>query len=146
MVVLYVDNDPDDVEFFREAVMSIVPGCTCLTAGNGQAALEILKQVKPDVVFLDVNMPVMDGKETLKALKRDARLSAIPVHILSTTTSRQEHDIFLKLGATSCLAKPTTFSGLRSLIRPVLIELTTNNTALCNEQRTTAPSRRLAGN
>lgn len=67
MVILAVDDDPEDFEFFTEAVMDIDKSIVVLTATNGQQALDLLNNliIAPDFIFLDINMPVMDGRKCL---------------------------------------------------------------------------------
>src|SRR5688572_6254658 len=101
MTILYVEDDPEDQELFQEAVQTIAPHTVCHFAGNGSEALEVIvkSKVVPDYIFLDINMPEMNGKDFLRALKAKAGLSSIPVVIYST--SNREHDIqeCRKLGA-----------------------------------------------
>src|SRR5690606_15096322 len=80
MVVLNVDDDAEDREFFRDALREIDSSITCLVAGNAMEALTLLKtrHPLPDFIFLDINMPMMDGKQCLKALKAMEQFQSIP--------------------------------------------------------------------
>ena len=62
----------------------------------------------PDYVFLDINMPTMDGKACLKNLKRDQRFKSIPVIIYTTSTNKMDIDLCRQLGATDYIIKPNT--------------------------------------
>jgi CheY-like chemotaxis protein len=119
VVLLCVDDDPDDVELFKDAVKIINHNWTCVAAFNGDEALKMLRTFTPDYIFLDINMPVMDGKETLRNLRIDRRLKTVPIHILSTSDSKAEIEICRVLGATSFLVKPNSFEGLVSSLRTV---------------------------
>ncbi len=112
MTLLCIDDDPEDVEMFQDAVRLIDPGYTCVVANNGREGLGILATTLPDYIFLDINMPVMDGKETLRNIRQDQRFDSVPVCILSTSTSKSEADLCRILGATNCLVKPNTFEEL----------------------------------
>lgn len=95
--VLIVDDNPDireiyQVKFKRE-------GFATLTAGDGQECLELLETARPDVVLLDLQMPVMDGLETLRRMKADAELAQIPVVILSNVDSDEMFKTVSELGA-----------------------------------------------
>jgi CheY-like chemotaxis protein len=72
---------------------------------------------RPDLILLDLNMPKVDGREALTALKNDPKLRSIPVVIL--TTSRAEEDVARSydLGANSFISKPVTFAGLVEVMR-----------------------------
>ncbi len=119
-VLLYIDDDQEDIEFFREAVRSIDPSCVCLDARNGEEGLKLLSTLTPDYIFLDINMPVMDGKETLKSIQIDKRLNKLPVYMLSTTSNPREREVFRKLGAKACLIKPNSFNALCDTLKSYL--------------------------
>jgi CheY-like chemotaxis protein len=114
MVVLNVDDDQEDRDFFCEALREIDPSITCLIAGSGMEALSLLQNQKtlPDYIFLDINMPMMDGKQCLKALKSIAELQLIPVIMYSTSADTSEIRECYKLGAEDFLIKPHSFEKL----------------------------------
>jgi CheY-like chemotaxis protein len=112
MVVLYIDDDEEDVEFFVEAMKTIDAACSCVTAGNGRDGLKALEAVTPDIIFLDINMPVLNGKETLRLLKSSTRFHAIPVFMISTSKNPDEISICTQLGAKEFIIKPNTFAEL----------------------------------
>jgi CheY-like chemotaxis protein len=122
-VLLYIDDDPEDMEFFREAVKLIDPSCLCVGARNGVEALKLLSTLTPDLIFLDINMPVMDGKETLRSIQTDHRLSKLPVFMLSTTSNPREREVFRELGAKAFLVKPTSFNALCDTLKDYLQEV-----------------------
>lgn len=124
-VLLYIDDDPEDMELFCDAVKVIDPSYVCIGAKNGQEGLELLSRLTPDFIFLDINMPVMDGKETLQSIQVDQRLKDLPVLILSTSSNPKEREVFRRLGARAYLTKPNTFDALcetlRDFLHPVVI-------------------------
>jgi CheY-like chemotaxis protein len=99
--LLAVDDDQEDLEIFCEAIQEINPSITCLVAYNGREAISLLSKltVLPKIIFLDHNMPQMDGKQCLHYLKKDERYKTIPVVIYSTSFSREDIDYFLGAGA-----------------------------------------------
>lgn len=119
-VLLYIDDDPEDMDFFCEAVRTIDPSCICVGAKNGAEGLKLLSTLTPDLIFLDINMPVMDGKETLKSIQVDSRLNKLPVFMLSTTSNAREREVFRKLGAKACLVKPNSFEALCTTLKDFL--------------------------
>jgi len=114
MVVLNVDDDHEDREFFCEALREIDPSITSLIAGSGMEALSLLQNLDPlpDYIFLDINMPLMDGKQCLKALKSIPEFESIPVIMYSTSTNTREIRECYKLGAEDFLIKPHSFEKL----------------------------------
>lgn len=114
MVVLNVDDDQEDREFFCEALREIDPSIVCLVAASGMDALSLLQRqdTLPDYIFLDINMPMMDGKQCLKALKSIPELESIPVIMYSTSTDTREIRECYKLGAVDFLIKPHSYEKL----------------------------------
>ena len=110
MLILYAEDDIDDFDFFYDVIRSFRPGLECVNAINGIEALEFLETTKrlPDFIVIDINMPAMEGKACLKAIKSDARFSAIPVIIYSTSRDPRDIEICMQLGATDYLMKPNT--------------------------------------
>jgi CheY-like chemotaxis protein len=100
----------DDTEFYQRAYKNkLLPeGFLVTTANNGVEALKCLSQEAPDVILLDLMMPVMDGFKVLQAVKADARLQKIPVIIFSAKGATEEVEQAIKLGAADFLIKATT--------------------------------------
>ncbi len=110
-----VDDDVDDRQFLIEALAEIDMSAQCLTACNGQEAIAFLNLTdssKPDAIFLDLNMPRMNGKQCLAELKKSPALKNIPVIIYSTSSDEQEMAETLKLGAAYFLTKKIRFGDL----------------------------------
>ncbi len=117
----------DDSATMRRMVGRVVAtlGMDLLEAGNGQEALDVLEKESSDValVILDVHMPVMDGQQTLEALKKDERFRNIPVMMLTTETERAKVIAFVKAGASNYLVKPFTHEDLVTKIAACLGDL-----------------------
>lgn len=122
MVLLCIDDDPEDVELFIDAVKMIDRTHTCMVAINGIEALSTLANIIPDLIFLDINMPVMDGRETLAKIRSDERLRSVPIFILSTSNDLKEAEACSKLGATKWLVKPSSFTELVRRLKTVFNE------------------------
>jgi CheY-like chemotaxis protein len=122
MIILYADDDSDDQEFLIEGFKTIDPSVSCLTARDGNELLAKLSALNspPDCIFLDVNMPVMNGKSCLKMLKETDRYKNIPVIIYSTTRDVSEISEFYALGAYTYFQKPDSVAKLRILITSFL--------------------------
>jgi CheY-like chemotaxis protein len=112
MTLLCIDDDLDDIEIFREAVKEIDSTYTCIIATSGREGLDLLKKINPDFIFLDINMPLMNGKDTLRYIRAQAHLNAVPVCMFSTYIDDSDQAMYIRLGATRCLIKPRSFSAL----------------------------------
>lgn len=121
-VLFLVDDDPDDQDIFQEALKAVDDKIVCYVAQDGKEALNKLQDslLLPDLVFLDLNMPVMNGKDCLKALKTDKDLRNIPVIIYSTASAEKERDQCIALGARDFISKPPQFNSLVSLLHATL--------------------------
>src|SRR6188768_3557680 len=101
MVILIVDDDPEDIQLFAEALLEIDESINCVEAYNGLEALKVLKRNSflPNYIFLDINMPLMNGRKCLEEIKSNPNYNHIPVIIYSTTTDVKQIEEFRKLGA-----------------------------------------------
>ena len=119
MLILMVDDDYDDFEIFCEALKAVNAKVRCLHATNGAEAFDLLKNHMvdlPDYIFLDINMPVMNGRECLTRIKKDNRLKEIPVVIYSTSSDVREMEYCKGVGAREFIVKPGSFEKLVSVI------------------------------
>ncbi len=124
MVIMIVDDDAEDCELFHEAINEIDPEIKCWTAKDGKAAINLLTRelvILPDYIFLDINMPIMNGRETLGELKKNSRLRDIPVIMYSTTSDTKEIKSFYSLGAHDFLIKPNNFNKLVEALSSIVI-------------------------
>ena len=114
MIVFYADDDPEDCELFEEALRYLDTDLLPVIARDGKQALELLDIMPelPDYIFLDINMPLVDGKKCLMEIKKNIRLKDIPVIMYSTTSDTNEIQQFYKLGAHDFLIKPNNFNVL----------------------------------
>jgi CheY-like chemotaxis protein len=119
--ILLVDDDPDDQLYFQDAINEISPNLKCEIVNNGREALQnIIIPPPPDVIFLDLNMPVMNGYECLTELKKTPQYSHIPVVIFTTSKNERDIERTQKLGASLFLTKPSNFSTLCSKLNQIL--------------------------
>jgi len=118
---LLVDDDEDDKEIFCIALEKIDPAIDCITASDGREALSILsdESFTPDFIFLDLNMPRMDGKECLKEIRKKSRLNHIPVIIFTTSSAEKDKEETKQLGANSFITKPPLVSTLAQILEKV---------------------------
>ncbi len=116
--IFLVDDSDGDLLLMKTAAREEPRLEVVGSASDGQGALTALGEEKdggpgrPDLVILDINMPGMDGFETLTELKRDRRLRRIPVIMFSTTEREEDANRAYGLGAASFICKPSQFRRL----------------------------------
>jgi CheY-like chemotaxis protein len=123
VTILMADDDEEDQELTRDALQNARLAKEVRFVSDGRELLDYLRHTgryegragdapRPGIILLDLNMPRMDGRETLAELKADGDLRAIPVVVL--TTSSDEEDVLqaYDLGVNSFITKPVTFGGL----------------------------------
>lgn len=119
--VLHVDDEPDIREVV-EISLSLDPDLVTQSCDSGQEALTIAADWSPDLILLDVMMPVMDGPATLARLRDNAQTTGIPVLFMTARAQTRELDRFRSLGAIGVIPKPfdpmTLAASVRSYMRP----------------------------
>lgn len=120
--ILLIDDDADDQELFIEALNEVDPAINCTSSSNGLDALQILNDSLslPDFIFLDLNMPLLNGKGFLTEVKKNKNLSSIPIIIYSTSKNEDDVRETKQLGASFFLTKPHKFSELRAAISLII--------------------------
>ncbi|HYG04150.1 MAG TPA: response regulator [Chryseosolibacter sp.] len=126
MRILLIDDDKDDQLLFSEAVRLISPAIECNCATSGEEGMRMLLSyvTAPALVFLDINMPIMDGRETLKQIRKAPTLQALKVIIYSTSNDVTEKESFLSIGV-PFITKPTSFNDLVNVIKKPIQEALT---------------------
>jgi len=111
--ILLADDDADDRAIIKDAMETLEASDIMCYAENGMEALSILHQLTPGeppcLIILDLNMPKLNGTETLRKLKNDERYRTIPVIIFSTSINPMEKEKCMQLGAHSYITKPVSF-------------------------------------
>ncbi|HWJ90456.1 MAG TPA: response regulator [Flavisolibacter sp.] len=118
--ILYVDDDHDDLMLIAEAFEKYTSNLRVINAYNGQDAVSKLKTMKdqgslPCLVIIDINMPVMNGKELLQKIRSNDDLKEVPVVLFSTSNNPKDKFFAQDLDA-DFITKPVTFSNLNSLV------------------------------
>ncbi len=125
--LLLIDDDEDDRDFFRMAVAEVdyPVHCQLATGANDGIALLAKKEFIPDYIFLDLNMPGVDGRTCLRALKSNADTKDIPVIIFTTSSEVSDMEAVKKMGAMTFMTKPP---GIDQLVHHINKFLKTNIT------------------
>lgn len=122
--IFHIDDDADDIEFFVAAIGYLSDGASCFSFTNAVKALQKLTtgELIADIIFVDLNMPIINGQEFLAALKATAGLEDIPVIILTTSSDAAAARRLKTEGASGFLTKPTSIKELSNLLRPYLLQ------------------------
>jgi CheY-like chemotaxis protein len=123
--ILYAEDDPDDRLLARLAHSESGVLNALIFVNDGDEAIEYLRRTgryadradtpQPGLVVLDLNMPGIDGRETLRIIRADPTLRRIPVVILTTSSARVDIEASYEAGANSYIVKPSAFSALVQL-------------------------------
>jgi CheY-like chemotaxis protein len=118
ITLLITDDDEDDREFIITALMKENFDCKFISCENGADLISKLKAVahlKAHTVLLDLNMPVMNGYEALKLIKRDPLLQCVPIIILTSSSKPDDEHYCYELGCNIFMRKPLSLTGYDSL-------------------------------
>ena len=120
-LILLIDDDLDDRELFCNALNQVDPDIKCITSSDGVKALDLLEQIPrlPDFIFLDLNMPLMNGEKFLPIFRSIHKYDKIKVVIYSTLNIGQSENA-QSFGADYFITKPNSFQGISKSISEIL--------------------------
>ena len=131
LFILSADDDEEDRMLFEEALQSVGAQHLLFAVYNGDRLINFLNDAYrkgeplPHVIFLDLNMPVKNGKETLKILKDpDSLFRHIPIILLTTSAAPGDIEECYRLGANLFIVKPLSFNGLAAILKDLLAVFT----------------------
>ncbi|WP_343530650.1 response regulator [Pedobacter sp.] len=115
-LILIAEDDPDDALMLKDAFSEIDQNMVTFL-NNGKLLIEhiqhlLLTNKLPNLIVIDLNMPVLDGRGVIKELRKNTETKNIPLVVLSTTKSKEDIDSVMALGASEFFTKPTSFSDL----------------------------------
>lgn len=112
--ILLIDDDEDDQEIFLIALQQASPSVSFYAESKAGEALQKLVNgyLIPDAIFLDLNMPIMNGQQFLVEIKNNSKLKDIPVIIFSTSSNAATISLMKELGAIEYITKPPTLDEL----------------------------------
>ncbi|TWU43602.1 Response regulator rcp1 [Rubripirellula tenax] len=124
--VLLVDDSSDDTELTCQGFKRSNHNVTISHVENGRLCLEYLRKTgdyqgasTPDLILLDLNMPVMDGREVLLALSKDPQLKRLPVVVLTTSDADTDVLFSYQMGCNSFIVKPVDFDDLLKTVNSI---------------------------
>lgn len=122
--ITLADDDEDDRLFFTDAFEELKINTVVNTVKNGRELLDFLnlpETILPNIVFLDLNMPILSGVDCLKEIKQNDKLKDIAIAIYSTSSSEQDIENTFILGANIYIKKPNNFNDLKKILSEVVI-------------------------
>ena len=124
ILITLADDDEDDRLFFTDAFEELKINTVVNTVNNGKELLNFLNHpetVLPNIIFLDLNMPVLNGIDCLKEIKLNDKFRDIAIAIYSTSSSDQDIENTFVLGANIYIKKPNNFNDLKKILSDVVI-------------------------
>lgn len=120
--IFLVDDDADDRMLFQEAMSEVDPKAKLSVADGCDMLLKLSKieHDKPDMIFLDLNMPGLNGFECLDEIKNKQHFGNVPVIIYSTTANPEQVKKTYNRGATLYMQKPSSYEGIKKLMNKIL--------------------------
>ena len=117
-VILIVEDDAKNLKLFRDLLQ--VSGYTTLEATDGKQGVELAREEKPDLILMDIQMPVMDGLEATKLLKNDDVTKDIPVIALTAYAMKGDEEKMREAGFDGYISKPIDVKGFLKKISEVI--------------------------
>ena len=122
--ILWAVDDLDDLMLMRDVLSDMNRDCNIKEVHNGREAIDHLEKSKqqnnlPCLIILDMNMPILNGKETLTLIKKDEALKKIPV-VFFTTSSSEMDRLYCKRNGVEMITKPPKYSSLKDAVRKLL--------------------------
>jgi CheY-like chemotaxis protein len=119
--ILLADDDKDDALIFQEALDEAECNATFLHANTGANVFTLLeKGARPDIIFLDLNMPVMNGWQCLAKLKNSEPYKDIPVVMYTTSSNPRDYQVATDLNADGLITKPSNPKVLSRLLKTLI--------------------------
>ncbi len=117
-LILIIDDEPKNIILLRDLLQ--VSGYLTIEVTNGKQGIELAKTSKPDLILMDIQMPVMDGLEATRILKADATTRNIPVLALTSYAMKGDKERILEVGCDGYLAKPLDIKELLKTVAEYL--------------------------
>lgn len=124
IIITLAEDDEDDRLFFTDAFEELKINTIVNTVNNGRELLNFLNDpetVLPNIIFLDLNMPILNGIECLKEIKQNSRFKDIAIAIYSTSSSDKDVEDTFVLGANIYIKKPSNFNDLKKILSDVVV-------------------------
>jgi DNA-binding response OmpR family regulator len=122
IVILYIEDDPDDIELLQDALSSNNVNFEMKVIMDGKVAIDYLRQCNqcPNIIVLDYNLPKVHGREILKEIRSLSALKHLPVLVLTTSSNQMDMNTAIENGASGYMIKPTTMAGINHTVQSIV--------------------------
>ena len=120
LTILLVDDDHEEAELFTAALKSVDQTIQFVPAEDGVDLLDSIRKHKPDIVFIDINMPFLNGIECLKAVRSDPEFKYLPIIMYSTSNNQKNIIDSFNNNANLYIVKPDSYRGIIIALEKVL--------------------------
>ena len=122
--IIHIDDDLDDLAIFKDVITRINPSYLLESFSDSKSAVIFLQNtiLKPSIIFLDINMPILNGKETLLLIRRNKNLADVPIVMYSTNIYGADKKIYMELGANEFLKKANGLDGMIKDVDQLLLK------------------------
>jgi CheY-like chemotaxis protein len=120
--VVIIDDDPDDIELMEEALTDIGTDMEVIAFEDCKEAYERITRgnVNPDIILMDINMPLMRGDDCLRLLRADPRFKDVVIAMISTSMPEEQKELLARKGASYVFQKPPAFKQLQTMLADVI--------------------------
>ena len=124
--IILIDDDPDDLDIMKQAIEAVDPQLFCVSFIYPDEAVKVLLRkemlIRPDFIFIDINMPVMSGDKCLKALRQDRDFDTTPITLYSTAMPPAVSEALKHSGATHTFQKPVKLKGYVEVLEKIFYQ------------------------
>ena len=130
--ILLIDDDVDELKIFTDAVKEVPGNFNCVFVNDTEEALHMLLDFTPDYIFVDFNIPKINGLDFLSSIKKTDKLKEIPVFLYSTSISNEMSKMAELLGAAGSIEKTFSIAMLASELKVLLTDGARPNYVMLN--------------
>jgi CheY-like chemotaxis protein len=120
--ILLIEDDGDDIELLREAFDMNNVDCHIDVVMEGDKVIPFLENTHalPDIIVMDLNLPKLHGREILAQIRASDTLAAIPLVVLTTSSSQDDMKFSYAMGAKQYITKPNTIDGFNTTVKTII--------------------------
>ena len=115
--VVIADDDTDDFKFLSSAIAELELTVVITRAENGEVLIKVLNERLPDILFLDILMPIKDGKECLKEIRSNKRFDSLPIIMYTSLRDLETIEFCYREGSNLYICKPNTYRELLQVLK-----------------------------
>jgi CheY-like chemotaxis protein len=118
--IIVADDDSDDRLFLEDVLHELAPAKSVTSVKDGQELLSLFTHFVPDLLFLDLEMPLKNGLECLKEIRNNPATKELPIVVFSSTNREYNIDVAYEMGAHLFLSKPSSYDDLKLAMQTIL--------------------------